>query len=341
MLRKTQWQEGFFKTRKNRTKKAHELKFILQVSLLSLTGSSSSLRTCRHVWFYGCCQVLEGSFCTFKWARAYTGEVPQILLYSTSIMVSWHCGGLGSGTQSQNSSSWSPPWCPTGRGYDGSKCPWRWLTSVMKWNLIQEGSLCLLLDIHLPQMYLAFFWISARAMFLLVVTSRSSSLPAHSTTCFWERRWDGGVEQREAQHHFHFPVLCVQVTPYHKSKKSGGNPLRSRVSPGSCALFFCLQSFYQVICSRKDLLSGFGKPGVENLEISTWGEALDSIWGWAGHGHFDLCVSPFKQQDLYLLFLIALLKSSSKVTMPWPATWVWMAMPPCHRQALHSDNAFG
>lgn len=87
---------------------------------------------------------------------------------------------------------------------------------------------------------------------------------------------------------------------------------RSRVSPGHHALFFCLLRSYQVICSCNGLSTGFGKPGGEKLEISTWGEALDSIWDWAGHCHFDFCLSPFKQQDLYLLFLTALLKSSSE-----------------------------
>lgn len=71
---------GFLKREKQRTKKAHELKFLLQARLLSLTGSSFSLGSCCHVRFYGCCQVLGGSFCTLKWARAYTGDVPWILL---------------------------------------------------------------------------------------------------------------------------------------------------------------------------------------------------------------------------------------------------------------------
>ncbi|KAJ7400829.1 hypothetical protein BTVI_101713 [Pitangus sulphuratus] len=61
--------------------------------------------------------------------------------------------------------------------------------------------------------------------------------------------------------------------------------------------------------SIKDLSSGFGKPGVENLEISSWGVALDAVRDWAGHSGFGFFLSPFEQKDLYLLFLTALLKS--------------------------------
>lgn len=70
-------------------------------------------------------------------------------------------------------------------------------------------------------------------------------------------------------------------------------------------------SSYQKVSSRNGLSSGFGKPEVENLDISMW-FALDSAWDWADHCHFDFCLSPLTQQGLYLLFLTVLLKSSSE-----------------------------
>lgn len=42
---------------------------------------------------------------------------------------------------------------------------------------------------------------------------------------------------------------------------------------GGCPLFL-LATFR----SGNSLSSGFGMPVVETLEISTWGEALDSVW---------------------------------------------------------------
>lgn len=161
---------------------------------------------------------------------------------------------------------------------------WREQVSVKVVDISHEGKpdrgrLPLSLTSYTPSSGVPCFLFSfSRDTFLLVATSRCSSLPAYSTIWLWERTWDGGVVERGAQHHLCFPVLWVGVTPHRESKGSGGNPPRSRVFPGGHALFFCLLSSYLVICSRNSLSSGFGKPGVENLEISTWGEALDSIW---------------------------------------------------------------
>lgn len=117
----------------------------------------------------------------------------------------------------------SSPWCPPRGGFEGGKCPCRWL-SVTKVNLIEEGSLCPLPHIHLPQMYLAFFFlILMKSHILFSSHTRCSSLPAHSAVWLWERRWDGGVEQFGAQYHLCFLLLWVGVMPHLESKESSGN----------------------------------------------------------------------------------------------------------------------
>lgn len=75
------------------------------------------------------------------------------------------------------------------------KCLWRWLTSVMKGKLIQEGSLCPLPHIYLPQMYLAFFWILAKShvpfsshLRVLLLAS-----PQHHLALGKEVRWRSGA----------------------------------------------------------------------------------------------------------------------------------------------------
>lgn len=93
-------------------------------------------------------------------------------------------------------SSWSPPWCATRGGFKGAKCLRRWLASVTKGNLVEEGSLCLLPHTHLPQIDLAFFWIVAKSHIPFSIYFKRLLLasPQHHLALGKEMRWESSTK---------------------------------------------------------------------------------------------------------------------------------------------------